>query len=152
VGDFFNFENLMNHLHGALNHFPIALLFVSAGADILAGKRPSLRSSAWLLLVLGTLGAIAATASGLLAHLAYEDDPYLLSAMEVHQYLAFAATALLAALTAWRWRSLRRSSDVGGSPAYLALILLGLVFLGVTGFLGGNLITEYGIGVKGITR
>ena len=115
MGDFFGFENLMNHLHGALNHFPIALLFVSAGLDFAAGKRPSLRTSAWLLLVLGTLGAIAATVSGLLAHLAYEDDPYLLSAMEVHQYLAFATTALFATLTAWRWRSLRRSSDIGGT-------------------------------------
>jgi uncharacterized membrane protein len=35
---------------------------------------------------------------------------------------------------------------------YLALILLGVVILGVTGFLGGNLLSEYGIGVKGITR
>jgi uncharacterized membrane protein len=35
---------------------------------------------------------------------------------------------------------------------YLGLILIGLVILGVTGFLGGNLITEYGIGVRGITR
>jgi uncharacterized membrane protein len=152
VGDFFDFENLINHLHGALNHFPIALLFVSAGLDFAAGKRPSLRSSAWLLLVLGTLGAVAATVSGLLAHLAYEDDPYLLSAMEVHQYLAFATTALFAALTAWRWRSLSRGSDVGGNSVYMALILLGVVMLGVTGFLGGNLLTEYGIGVKGITR
>jgi uncharacterized membrane protein len=102
--------------------------------------------------VLGTLGAVAATVSGLLAHLAYEDDPYLLSAMEVHQYLAFATTALFAALTAWRWRSLSRGSDVGGNSVYMALILLGVVILGITGFLGGNLLTEYGIGVKGITR
>ena len=99
-----------------------------------------------------TSGLIAATVSGLLAHLAYEDDPYLLSAMEVHQYLAFATTALFAALTAWRWRSFRRGSDVGGKPVYLALVLLGLLVLGVTGFLGGNLVTEYGIGVEGITR
>ena len=152
MGDFFTFENLMNHAHGALNHFPIALLFVSAGLDFVAVKRPNLRSGAWLLLVLGTLGAIAATVSGLLAHLAYEDDPVLLSAMEVHQYLAFATTALFAALTAWRWRSLKRGSDVGGNWVYLALILLGLVVLGVTGFLGGNLVTEWGIGVRSITR
>lgn len=152
MGDFFTFENLMNHAHGALNHFPIALLFVSAGLDFVAVKRPNLRSGAWLLLFLGTLGAIAATVSGLLAHLAYEDDPVLLSAMEVHQYLAFATTALFAALTAWRWRSLRRGSDVGGNRVYLALILLGLVVLGVMGFLGGNLVTEWGIGVRSITR
>lgn len=28
----------------------------------------------------------------------------------------------------------------------------GGVILGITGFLGGNLLTEYGIGVRGITR
>jgi uncharacterized membrane protein len=77
---------------------------------------------------------------------------YLLSAMEVHQYLAFATTALFSILTAWRWRSLRHGSDLGGNSVYLVLILLGLMVLGVTGFLGGNLITEYGIGVKDITR
>ena len=134
--DFFTFENLINHAHGAINHFPIALLFVSVGLDLFALlKRPNLHRPAWLLLMLGMIGAIAATVTGLIAHLPYEEDP-----------------TLLAAITAWRWRSLRRGSDVGGSAPYLALALLGLVVLGITGFLGGNLITEWGIGVRGITR
>ncbi len=145
-------ENLLNHIHGAINHFPIALLFVSVGMDFFASKRPNLCSAAWLLLVLGTIGAIAATISGLLAHLAYEDDPVLLQAMEPHQYLAFAVTALFAGLTAWRWYSLRRGSDVGGTWPYLTLALSGLIVLGITGFLGGNLLSEWGIGVRGITR
>ncbi len=152
MGDFFTFENMINHAHGAINHFPIALLFVSAILDAVAGKRPNLRSTAWLLLVLGTLGAIAATITGLVSHLAYEDDPILLAAMEPHQFLAFGTTAIFAGLTAWRWRSLRRGSDVGGTPPYLAIALLGLAVLGVTGFLGGNLVSEWGIGVSGITR
>lgn len=114
-GGFFTFENLVNHVHGAINHFPIALLFVSVGLDLFAGKIPNLRFSAWLLLALGTIGAVAATVSRLVAHLAYEDDPTLHSAMEVHQYMAFAATAIFAALAAWRWFSLRRGSDVGGT-------------------------------------
>ena len=84
-GDFFTFENLANHVHGAINHFPIALLFVSVGLDFFADKRPNLRFSAWLLLVLGAIGATAATVSGLVAHLAYEDDPVLTSVIEVHQ-------------------------------------------------------------------
>ena len=142
----------MNHVHGAINHFPIALLFVSVGFDLFAGKRPNLRFSAWLLLALGTIGAVAATVSGLVAHLPYEDDPVLASAIEVHQYTAFAATAVFAALAAWRWFSLRRGSDVGGTRAYLVLALLGLSVLGVTGLLGGNLLTEWGIGVEGVTR
>lgn len=117
MGDFFDFENLMNHLHGALNHFPIALLFVSSGLDFVAGKRPNLRSSAWLLLVLGTLGAIAATVSGLL------------------RTWPTGTTRTFSRL--WRftstWPSPRRLSspfsrpgpDVGGNPVCLALRLLG---------------------------
>jgi uncharacterized membrane protein len=29
---------------------------------------------------------------------------------------------------------------------------LGLAFLGLTGLLGGNLLSEWGVGVKGVTR
>ena len=145
-------ENLFNHVHGAVTHFPIARLFVSAAFDLFAAKRPNLRSIAWPLLVIGTLGAILATVTGLVAHLAYEDDSVLLSAIDRHQYLAFATTALFVALTFWRWRSLRRSADVGGTRAYLAVVLTGLLVLGLTGFLGGNLLLEWGIGVRGVTR
>ncbi|MDQ3284548.1 MAG: DUF2231 domain-containing protein, partial [Actinomycetota bacterium] len=137
----FQLREPSNHVHGAINHFPIALLFMSVGFDLFAGKRSNLRFSAWLLLALGAIGAVASTVSGLVAHLAYENDPVLASAIEVHQYTAFAATAVFAALAAWRWFSLRRGSDVGGSRAYLVLALLGLSVLGVTGFLGGNLLT-----------
>ncbi len=151
--DFFTFENLVNHAHGAIAHFPIALLFVSVGLDLVAVvKKPNLRWSAWLLLVLGTIGAVVTTITGLISHFPYEEDPVLLAAIEPHQYTAFAATAVFSALTVWRWRSVRRGTDVGGSSAYLALALLGLVVLGVTGFLGGNLLSEWGIGVRGITR
>jgi uncharacterized membrane protein len=151
--DFFTLENLINHAHGAINHFPIALLFVSVGLDLFAlHKRPDLHRTAYLLLVLGTIGAVAATVTGLIAHLPYEENPTLLAAIEPHQYTAFAATGVFAVLTVWRWRSLRRGSDLGGGAPYLALALLGLVVLGITGLLGGNLLTEWGIGVRGITR
>ena len=151
--DFFAFENLANHAHGAINHFPIALLFVSVGLDLFAlARKPALHGPAWLLLVLGTMGAIAATVTGLISHLPYEEDPILLAAIEPHQYTAFAATAVFAALTAWRWRSVRRGAELGGEAAYLTVALLGLVVLGIAGFLGGNLLSEWGIGVKGLTR
>jgi len=152
-GNLFTFENLANHAHGAINHFPIALLFVSVVLDLFArGKRPNLRWTAWLLLALGALGVIAVTVSGLVSHLAYEDQPALLSAIELHQYLAFVSTAVFVGLAAWRWCSLRLGSDIGGTQLYLALALLGLVVLGITGFLGGDLVSKWGIGVKGITR
>ncbi len=125
MSDFF--ENLFNHIHSAVTHFPIAPLFVSVGMDCFAGKRPG------LLLVLGT---IAATITGLVAHLACEDDSILLSAIDRHQYLGFATTALFAGLTAWRWRSMHRGDEAVDTRSYLAMALL----------------TEWGIGVRGITR
>lgn len=124
-----SFENLFNHVHGAVTRFPIALLFVGVGMDYFAGEKPGLRSGAWL--VLGTLGTIVATITGLVAHLDYEDDSVRLSAIDRHQYLGFATTALFVGLTAWRWRS------------------WGLV---CSGFLGGSLLLERGIRVKGVTR
>ena len=151
-GDFFTFENLINHAHGALPHFPVALLFVSVGLDLFAGKRANWRWGAWMILVLGAVGAVVSTVSGLLAHLAYEDDPFLLSVIEPHQYLAFASTAIFVGLAGWRWYSRRRGSDAGDTRPYLALALAGLVVLGITGLLGGNLVSEWGIGVRNITR
>jgi len=141
-------EDLFNHAHGAITHFPVALLFVSAGLDLYATRRPGLRSSAWLLLVLGTAGTLLATGSGLLAHLAYEGSEVLHDPIERHQYLAFAATAVFVGLTAWRFLSLRRGADVGGGRAYLILTAVGLALLGLTGFLGGNLLLEWGVGVN----
>jgi uncharacterized membrane protein len=102
--------------------------------------------------VLGTIGAVAATVTGLIAHFPYEEDLTLPAAIEPHQYTAFAARGVSAALSVWRWRSLRRGSDVGGGTPYLVLGLLGLVVLGITGLLGGNLLTEWRIGVRGIAR
>lgn len=119
--------------------------------DHFAGKRTGLRGGAWLLLVLGTFGTIAATVTGLVAHLAYEDDSVLLSAIDPHQSLGFATTALFVGPTVWRWRSVR-GGDAGGTRAYLAVALAGLAVLGPTGFLVGNLLMEWGIGVRGVTR
>lgn len=154
MGEFLTFENLANHVHGGITHFPIGLLVVSAALDLFAGskKRTNLHFSAWILLVIGTVGAVAATVTGLVAHLAYEEDPVLLAAIEPHQYTSFAATAIFVGLAGWRWLSLRRGADVGGTRPYLLLVLIGVIVLGVTGFLGGNLQSEWGLGVEGVTR
>ena len=145
-------EGLLNHVHGATTHFPIALLFVSAGLDVFARRWPGLRPAAWLLLVLGTLGAVLGTLTGLAAHLAYENVERLHDPIERHQNLGFATTAIFLGLAAWRWRSLRLSKDVGGTRLYLILMLVGLAVLGLTGLLGGNLLSNWGDGVRGATR
>ena len=42
-----------------------------------------------------------------------------------------------------------RGGDFGGARSYL---VEALAVLGLTGFLGGNLLMEWGIGVKGVAR
>ena len=145
-------ENSLNHVHGATTHFPIALLFVSAGLDVAARRWPGLRSAAWLLLALGAVGAVVGTLTGLAAHFAYENVERLHDPIERHQNLGFVSTAIFAGLAAWRWRSLRLGKDAGGTRLYGILMLVGLAVLGLTGLLGGNLNLEWGVGVKGITR
>ena len=54
------------HLHAMIVHFPIALLFVGFLFDLLslATKKPSFKTAALYLLVLGAIGAVAAYLSG----------------------------------------------------------------------------------------
>lgn len=42
--------------------------------------------------------------------------------------------------------------DTGGTRACLVAALVGFAVLGLTGFFGGGLLTEWGIGVEGTTR
>lgn len=137
------FWQLTGHAHAALSHFPIALLVVGVVLDIVARRRPSLASTAWLMWVIGTVAAVISTVSGLIAHLPYT-EPRATQAIEVHQYLAFATTAVFVVLTLWRWRA--RRTDLSRSQVFMALSVVGVAVLLLTGFYGGQL-ANYGVGV-----
>ena len=71
----------------------------------------------WILLVLGTLGAIAASITGLISHFPYEETD-LHGVIETHQWWSFGVTALFIGLTVWRWTSRRNGRDAGEPQAY----------------------------------
>jgi uncharacterized membrane protein len=144
-------NGLLAYLHPAVVHFPIALLVVSVALDFAARRWPALRFSGWVLLALGALATIPATITGIIAHLPYEETEFL-PLIERHQYTAFAATGLFLGLAAWRWRAIRRGDDIAGSALYSGLALVGLVLILATGLLGGGLVYDYGIGVRGVER
>ena len=81
--------------------------------------------TSWLLLVVGTVGAIAASVSGLV-------------------------TAFFIAATIWRFISRRRGSDCGGSVPFLMVVLMGAGLLVMSGMTGGDLVFDYGINVRGV--
>jgi uncharacterized membrane protein len=144
-------DHLRDYLHPILSHFPIALLVVSVALDLAGRRFPSTRPNAWLLLVLGTLGAVAATGSGIVAHFPYEESAAH-DAISTHQFQGIGTTILFIALTAWRWWSRRRGADAGASWAYTVFSVAGVALLTVTGMSGGELVYEWGVAVKGVTR
>jgi uncharacterized membrane protein len=139
----------MTHpLHPIIVHFPIALLTTAILFEFLEllVKRDFLREAATWLLGLGFLGALLATASGILAEEEAEKSGVPESVIETHELFAFATLAVFATLVAIRWwQKKRRIPDI--PSVFLAIGLVGVVLIGLTGYFGGDLVYRYGAGV-----
>ena len=138
-------------LHSIIVHFPIALLVLLAVLTVYVVVRPGtgMLQTTWLLLVIGTLGAMAATVSGLISHFPYEETE-LHGVIEKHQWWSFGVTALFIAATIWRFISRRSGTDCGGSVPFLAFVAVGTGLLVMSGITGGDLVFDYGINVRGV--
>lgn len=144
-------SNLFTHLHPAITHFPIVLLIASVLLDLYGRWQPAVRRTAWITLLLGTLTAIPAVITGIIAHIPYEETA-VIESIEQHQWLGFLTTGVFIALTAWRWGSRRAGDEQTASWPYLAVGVLGLVVLTLAGLTGGNLVYNLGVGVRDIVR
>ena len=138
-------------LHPITAHFPIALLVVFAGLTVFAAFRRIgwVLEASWLLLLLGTLGAVVATVSGLVSHFPYEETK-VHDVIEVHLRWSVAVTVTFIVLTVWRLVSRLRGSDVGSSIPFAAFVVLGTGVLAISGMTGGDLVFDYGINVRGV--
>ena len=138
-------------LHSIIVHFPIALLVLLTALTIYVVVRPAtgMLQTTWLLLVIGTVGAIAASVSGLISHFPYEETE-LHSVIETHQFWSFGVTGLFIGITAWRFVSRRRGSDCGASIPFLIVVFIGAGLLVMSGMTGGDLVFDYGINVRGV--
>jgi len=128
---------LAGRLHPLLVHFPIGLVLVAAGAELLAilMRQPVSSAVAQANIRVGAALAAAAAVAGWL--LARQPDFEASRALEWHRWLAVAATSgaiLTAAATVVAKRS----------PAalwiYRALLLTSAAAVAVTGHLGGSLV------------
>jgi uncharacterized membrane protein len=139
----------MHTIHPFIVHFPIALLAACLVFELVAwfARKPDLSQIGWWLQVLGTVGVIAATLSGVVAE-ASAGTALLRAAgtFEVHEQLAFAASVVFAVLLFFRISS-RRALPSGWPRLYLAALAAGVVLVLVTGWLGGELVFTYGVGV-----
>jgi len=135
--------------HPIVVHFPIALLLVGFAVD-LAGlllKRDWLARAALLLLILGSLGAVAARQAGKAEEESIVKTPAIEAAIETHEesgnftmWFFAGITVVRAALT-----GLKKFTPAMGW-IFVVIWAVGAALLVRTAYYGGELVYQHGVG------
>ena len=139
----------MHTLHPFIVHFPIALLTLCLLFELLAwfARTPTLSQVGWWMQLTGTLGVIASVLSGVVAEAS--GGIALLRAAETfawHQQFAFGVSVIFAVLIFFRF-SPQHTLPSSWPRLYLAALSVGVALLLATGWLGGELVFTYGVGI-----
>lgn len=138
----------MPPIHPAVVHFPIALLVLSVVADFFGYlyQTDSLKAAGWWSLLGAAIGGTVAVAAGLYDMKREELEHEIHSQVHKHMYIGFVVLTVIAGLTIWRWL-IYADSDYSLNWFYLivAFLIVGLTFF--QGWLGGELVFGYGVGV-----
>lgn len=141
----------LTHLHPMIVHFPIALLIVGFLTDILGllTKREFFTQAGFYMLILGTLGVIAAYLSGEQAGGGISEEGALKQALETHENAAL-ITIWLASITAVFRIALVYFKKYKGALKIASLVLFLLVVGSIarTGNYGGELVYKHAAGVQ----
>lgn len=133
-------------LHPAIVHFPIALLIASVVLDALGVgfRRASLTQAGFYTLIAGSLGATAAVLTG--PEHAAKDAAALTI---LHRHELFAALMVLCCLILVGMRLGNVNGLYGtGAAGYLALGGVLIVCIVLTGYFGGQMVYDHGVGVN----
>ncbi len=140
----------LTHIHPMLVHFPIALLILGFLAELvaLALKKKFFADAAFLLLITGALGAVAAVLSGSYAAGGLEEAGTLKQAVETHEGAAELAMWLAVIAAAFR-TALVLIRKYTGSLRYLSAVLFLVAVLAAAraGYYGGELVFKHAAGV-----
>lgn len=134
----------LQQMHPTLVHFPIALLPLAVGADLLG----CLTGSKWLhsfgqkAIVLAAAGAAAAAVTGLIAGEEVNVEGEARDMLITHRNLNFVATFVVNCMAAVR------SQRQTPSAVYLGVGAAGIGLVAYTAYLGGKLVYEAGAGVE----
>jgi len=133
-------------LHGALTHFPIALLLFSTACDIgsvLFNKRPfarELRSVSFYALAVAALASVGAVISGIALT---KGDMWGRGDFAWHHRFVWPAFGLLLILAVWRL-VVREAMSRFGLCLYLILMLIASGLVATAGYFGGELVLSGG--------
>ena len=133
-------------LHGAMTHFPIALLLFSTGCDfvsVMLKKLPfarELRSVSFYALAVAALASLGAVISGIALS---KGDLWGRGDFGLHHRFVWPAFGLLVALAVWRL-VVREAMSRFGLCLYLCLMLLASGLVAAAGYFGGELLLSGG--------
>jgi uncharacterized membrane protein len=133
-------------LHGAMTHFPIALLLFSTACDfgaVILKKLPfarELRSVSRYALAVGVLASLGAVISGIPMS---KGDLWGRGDFAWHHRFVWPAFGLLVALAVWRL-VVKEAMSRFGLCLYLCLMLLASGLVAAAGYFGGELLLSGG--------
>jgi len=161
--------DVLNHLHPAIVHFPIALLLVGsvvALAHLYHWTAGELRPVAWFMLAVGWFGGIAAVLSGLVAQSGLPPDAPYRDVINWHIGTGLGQLVLFWFLLyrGWIYRTTRARTaravrgrhnvDLLDDPSarmWVTVVLLaGILLIVATGWNGGILVYQWGVNVAGV--
>lgn len=136
-------------LHPMLVHLPIGLWVGSVIFDItfMAGHNPTVAAASFFCISIGILGAILALPSGLAEYFSISSNSVPKRLATTHMLLNIGIIAVYSINLLSRYKMLDGvpSAVTGGQ---LILSLFSIALLGVSGYLGGLLVFEYGVGLR----
>lgn len=138
-------------LHPMIVHFPIALLIVGFVSDLLGLiiKRDFFSKVAFYLLILGTLGVIAAYFSGDFAGEGLAEGGALKQALETHEDAAMLSLWLMTATALVRIAMVAMKKFTGALRWIpVVMFLAGVLSIARTGYYGGELVFKHAAGVQ----
>jgi uncharacterized membrane protein len=128
-------------VHPIFQAIPASVLPASTTFDVLArlGDEEGLSEAAHYSVIFGLLGAVGAAVTGVLDYYEIENRPVRRRAL----YHGLTNAVLIGSYAL----SLRRRKDHKADGAALALSVLGAALIGLSGYLGGELVYEHGVRV-----
>ena len=140
----------LSHLHPLMVHFPVALIitgfFLEAVSLFFNKKEPCLSRSGFYLMLLGTLGAVAAYFSG-----EFSTNELTGAAGELkEQHEVFAKITMFVMIAASLIRIYllwKKKENSGLKWLVFGLYFISAITVGIAGFLGGSLVYNFLIGI-----
>ncbi len=140
-----------SHFHPMSVHFPLALITMAFLFDLVAliyKKDPCLSKAGYYLQILGMLGAIAAWGTGYFIAGTTQMEGEAMQVKEQHELFAtFSLVAIIIATLARIIMVYWKTENTMYKYIPFGLSLLSVIFITITGFLGGKLVLDFMIGI-----